>query len=225
MGLLHRWRISRAVAAATSAVPGLFKIDPLLFPDTTSYMKIFTALYDKTVKWAAHRHAQHYLFVVSFCESFVFPIPVDVMIAPMAIARPNMAMRIALIATVASVLGGLFGYFIGIALYEVIEPWLGQHQKVYEEAQTLLMEHSFWIIFVAGFSPIPYKVFTIAAGVVALSLPVFFVASVLSRGLRFFLVSLIMARLGPIVEDRLRHWMEWIGWLLVLVVVALVLWF
>ena len=187
-------------------------------------MKIFTTLYDKTVQWAAHRHAQHYLFVVSFCESSFFPIPVDVMIAPMAIARPNMAVRIALIATVASVLGGLFGYFIGIALFEVLEPWLGHYRSIYEEAQNLLMKHGFWIIFVAGFSPIPYKAFTIAAGMVSLSLPVFFVASVLSRGLRFFLVSLIMARLGPIVEERLRHWIEWIGWLLVALVAALVLW-
>ena len=187
-------------------------------------MKIFTALYDKTVQLAAHRHAQHYLFAVSFFESSFFPIPVDVMIAPMAIARPKMAVRIALIATVASVLGGLFGYFIGITLFEVIEPWLGGYRPAYEEAQRLLTEHGFWIIFVAGFSPIPYKVFTIAAGVATLSLPVFFVASLLSRGLRFFLVSLIMARLGPIFEERLRHWMEWIGWLLV-VVVALVLWF
>ena len=187
-------------------------------------MKVFTALYDKTVKWAAHKHAQYWLFVVSFFESSFFPVPVDVMIVPMAIARPNMAVRIALIATVASVLGGLFGYFIGIALFEVIDPWLGPYRSAYEEAKRLLMEHGFWIIFAAGFSPIPYKAFTIAAGALALSLPVFFVASVLSRGLRFFLVSLIMARLGPIVEKRLRRWMEWIGWLLVALVAVLVLW-
>jgi membrane protein YqaA with SNARE-associated domain len=185
-------------------------------------MNLFTRLYDNCMQWARHRNAVWYLSGLSFAESSFFPIPPDVMLAPMSMARPTSAMRYALLTTLASVLGGLFGYLIGAFFFESIEPWL-QHSHYWDKylhAREWFGQWGFWAILVAGFSPIPYKVFTIAAGTLGMNLPLFVLGSVLGRGGRFFLVAGLMAWGGERMETRLRAWVEWLGWLLVLLVLA-----
>jgi membrane protein YqaA with SNARE-associated domain len=185
-------------------------------------MNLFTGLYDKCMQWARHRHATWYLSGLSFAESSFFPIPPDVMLAPMSMAKPGSAMRYALITTLASVVGGLFGYLIGAFFFEWIEPWLQQshYWDKYQHAREWFARWGFWAILVAGFSPIPYKVFTIAAGTLGMNLPLFVVGSALGRGGRFFLVAGLMAWGGERMESTLRVWVEWLGWLVVLIVLA-----
>lgn len=168
-------------------------------------------LYDKTLELAAHRHAIWALAGVSFAESSFFPIPPDVMLMPMAVAERRKAWLYAAVCTIASVLGGMAGYLIGYGLFETIgEPILGLYDPervAWDKFTQLYEEWGFWIVFAAGFSPLPYKVFTIASGVAALNFPIFVIASLLSRGARFFLVSALIYWFGPpiraFVEKRL----------------------
>lgn len=180
-------------------------------------MKIFTGLYDKCMQWSRHRYAVRYLSVLSFAESSFFPIPPDVMLAPMSMARPERAIGYAAITTLASVIGGLFGYLIGAYGFELIQPWLQEshYWEKYLHARDWFERWGFWAILVAGFSPIPYKVFTIAAGTLGMNLPLFIAGSFLGRGGRFFLVSTLMAWGGPRMEENLRIWVEWLGWAVV----------
>lgn len=189
-------------------------------------MRIFGPLYERVLSWSRHRHAERYLAALSFAESSFFPIPVDVMLAPMCLARRAYAWRYATISTIFSVLGGLAGYAIGVGLFEAIEPWLAEshYWSAYETSRAWFDRYGVWAIFVAGFSPIPYKVFTIAAGVAALSLPGFFVASLVGRGARFFLVSGLIVLGGSKLEANLRKYVEGIGWAVVLLAVAIIGW-
>jgi membrane protein YqaA with SNARE-associated domain len=189
-------------------------------------MKLFEPLYDRVLQWSRHRYAERYLAALSFAESSFFPIPVDVMLAPMCLARLDRAWRYALIATVFSVLGGLAGYAIGWSAFESIEPWLAEshYWGAYETSRDWLAKYGIWVIFVAGFSPIPYKVFTIAAGVAALNLPVFFVGSIIGRGARFFLVAGLLVWGGDKFESTLRKYVERIGWITVGVVAVIIIW-
>ena len=144
---------------------------------------------------------------------------------PTAVASPP-PWRYATIATVFSVIGGLVGYAIGVAGFEMIEPWLAQshYWVAYETSREWFDRYGVWIIFVAGFSPIPYKVFTIAAGVAALNLPLFFVASVIGRGARFFLVSGLIVWGGDRLEATLQKHVERLGWAVVALVIAVIGW-
>ena len=175
---------------------------------------MFKALYDKALQWAKHRHASKYLFALSFAESSFFPVPPDVMLAPMALAQPSKALRFALLTTIASVLGGVFGYLIGYFAFDTIAPWLQEtrYWDKYMLARDWFDEWGFWAIFIAGFSPIPYKVFTIAAGALSMMFLPFVAASLVGRGLRFFLVALLLAWGGKRLEDTLRVYMDRIGW-------------
>ncbi len=190
-------------------------------------MRVFGPLYDRVIEWSRHRFAERYLAALSFAESSFFPIPVDVMLAPMCLARLDKAWRFAFIATVFSVLGGLAGYAIGWGAFEWIQPWLAdsRYWGAYETSRDWLAKYGFWVIFVAGFSPIPYKVFTIAAGVAALNLPAFFVGSMIGRGARFFLVAGLLVWGGDKLESRLRQYVERIGWAVVALVAAVIVWF
>jgi membrane protein YqaA with SNARE-associated domain len=184
-------------------------------------------LYEKVLEWSRHRHAERYLAAMSFAESSFFPIPVDVMLAPMCLARRQRAWRYAAIATVFSVLGGIAGYAIGVIGFEAIEPWLREshYWGAYESSRTWLDRYGFWVIFVAGFSPIPYKVFTIAAGVAALNPVLFIVGSIVGRGARFFLVAGLICWGGERLEDTLQTHVERIGWAVVVIVMVVIAWF
>ena len=190
-------------------------------------MKLFSALYERTLRYASHRHAVWYLGGLSFMESSFFPVPPDVMLIPMCLAKPQRALFFALVTTLTSVLGGLFGYLIGQFALEAITPLLHSagYWPHYEKAQALFAEWGFWAVLVAGFSPIPYKVFTIAAGAAAMPLAPFVLASALSRGARFFLVAGLIRWGGEKMEATLRRHVEIAGWVCVaLLALALVIW-
>lgn len=167
-------------------------------------------LYDWTLEMAAHRHALLVLAIVSFTESSFFPIPPDVLIIPMVLAARDQAWRIALVATVASVLGGLAGYGIGAFLFDSIgQPIIDFYGKAdaYADFQQLYNEWGAWIVGAAGFTPIPYKIFTIASGVVSLDPTVFTIASALSRGARFFLLAVLLWYFGPPIREFIERYL------------------
>ncbi len=187
-------------------------------------MNLFRPLYDKVLTWSRHPHAERYLGAMSFAESSFFPIPVDVMLAPMCLADRERWIRYALIATVFSVLGGLGGYAIGWGMFEAIEPWLREsiYWDRYLKARVWLDEYGVLVIFAAGFSPFPYKVFTIAAGVAVLNLPVFLIGSLVGRASRFFLVAGLIRLGGDRFESTLSKYVERIGWATVVIIVIAV---
>ncbi len=182
-------------------------------------MKLFEPMYTRVMQWSRHRYAERYLAVLSFAESSFFPIPVDVMLAPMVLAKRDRWIRLATIATLLSVLGGVAGYAIGYALFDSIEPWLREshYWGAYEMSRNWFDEYGVWIVFVAGFSPIPYKVFTIAAGAAVLNLPAFVIASIIGRAGRLFLVSGRVRAGGKRFEDGLSKHVERIGWAVVVI--------
>lgn len=185
-------------------------------------MKIFSPLYERAMRWARHPHAPWYLGGLSFAESSFFPIPPDVMLAPMTLAQPAEATRLAVITTVASVIGGLAGYAIGYFAIDLAQAWLvsAGYWDGYLQVRGWFETWGFWAVLVAGFSPIPYKLFTIAAGTLAMSLPLFALASLIGRGARFFLVAHLIRWGGPPMEQRLRHHVEILGWIVVVLLVV-----
>ena len=173
---------------------------------------MFRKLYDWVFSLARSRHATPALAVVSFAESSVFPVPPDVMLCPMILARPDRAYFYAAVCTVASVLGGILGYCIGYFLTDVglaLLSLLG-HSEGLEEFQHWFERWGLAVILIKGLTPVPYKLVTIAAGLAQFSFPVFLAASVVTRGGRFFLEAWILRRWGPamlaMVEKRLAMW-------------------
>jgi membrane protein YqaA with SNARE-associated domain len=164
-------------------------------------------LYDWTLDLAGHRHALAALAAVAFVESSIFPIPPDVLIIPMVLAARERAWRIATVATVASALGGLAGYGIGAGLYEALGRAIIEFYGLTERFQDFSGLYNEWgalIVFTAGFSPIPYKVFTIASGVTGMDLSSFLAASIVSRGARFFLLAVLLWYFG----EPIRRFIE-----------------
>ncbi len=166
-------------------------------------------LYDWVFSLARHRHATRSLAVVSFAESSFFPVPPDVMLAPMVLARPERAYHYAMVCTLASVLGGLLGYAIGYFL-EPVGMWmlglLGKAQT-FEASKALFQEHGAWVILIKGLTPIPFKLITIASGIFQFNLALFIALSVITRGGRFFLVAFVLKTWGApmlaVIEKRL----------------------
>jgi membrane protein YqaA with SNARE-associated domain len=189
-------------------------------------IRIFSSLYDRVMVWSRHRHAPWYLAGLSFSESSFFPIPPDVMLAPMSMAEPRAAFRLAALTTAASVLGGLLGYLIGHFAFDLITPLVtegGRYAKPFAAAEAWFEKWGVWAVLIAGFSPIPYKVFTISAGVLHMALIPFLIASAVGRGGRFFLVSALMAWGGERMESGLRTYVDRVGWIMVLLVVLVVI--
>ncbi len=185
-------------------------------------MSLFSRLFDKVMQWSRHRHAPAYLSGLSFVESCVLPFPPpDVMLAPMALGKPQHAWRYALLTTVFSVLGGLLGYVIGVFFFELIEPLIHRYGygDRYKLAVDFFHEWGVWAVFIAGFSPIPYKIFTISAGVLNMALLPFIIASFIGRGARFFLVAGLMYWGGSAMENKLRQYVDWLGWAVILLAV------
>lgn len=189
-------------------------------------MKLFSSLYAHAMRWAVHRHAQWYLAGLSFAESSFFPIPPDVMLAPMVLADNKKAWRYATMTTVASVAGGMLGYLIGYLAFDAIEPWVmdaGYGDK-YQLAVDWFEQWGIWAILIAGFSPIPYKIFTIAAGAISMAFLPFVLASLAGRGARFFLVTALIVWGGKRMEHTIKKYVDWLGWGLVVVIVAALAW-
>ena len=185
---------------------------------------LFRGLYNKCMRMAAHPKAERYLVAVSIFESIFFPIPTALMVAPMVVAKPERAIRIATIATTMSVLGGVFGYMLGYFAITSIEPILHEvgYWDKYTIAQDWFREWGFWSVVIAGFSPIPFKLFTITAGAFAMSLPLFLLASLVGRSAHFFLVALLMAWAGPKMEATVLRYIEWLGWSTVVAIAVVI---
>lgn len=191
-------------------------------------MAIFGSIYKRVLSWASHRHASYYLSATSVAESSFFPIPVDVLLAPMVLARRDKAWWYATLATTGSVVGAVIGYFIGLLLFEqiaqpIIDLYNFQEKFIY--VQALFDEYGVWIIFIAGFSPIPYKIFTITAGVVGMPLLPFILTSIVARGARFFLVAGLVYAGGDKIDAILEKRVEQIGWASVILIVLAVIFY
>lgn len=186
-------------------------------------MKIFGKMYDQVMRWSRHRLAVYWLAFVSFIESIFFPIPVDVMLIPMAMNAPKKALHYGLYTALASVVGGLVGYLIGYYAFDMVQHYIMQfgYQAKLEQIIQWFEQWGILVLFVAGFSPVPYKVFTIAAGLLHMALLPFILTSFISRAARFILVAKLAAWGGPKIEAKLRRSIEVIGWgVVVLAVIA-----
>ncbi|MBF0784956.1 DedA family protein [Muribacter muris] len=177
-------------------------------------MKLFGTIYDKTMEWSKHRFAGFWLSLVSFIEAIFFPIPPDVMLIPMSMSKPHLAARYAVYTTLASVLGGIIGYGIGYFAFdwvkEIISNW--GMQANFDKAMNWFETWGVAIVFLAGFSPIPYKVFTICAGVMQMAFFPFVITAAISRFARFYLVAKLSAWGGEKYADKIRRSIEIIGW-------------
>ena len=189
---------------------------------------MFNTLYKKCLDLAAHKSSKYYLALISFIESSFFPIPPDVMIIPMVISKKTDFIKIFLIATIFSVLGGILGYFIGAFFFEVSEQimnFYGYENKVITLKNSLINNKGFYawfgILFLAGFTPLPYKVFTIASGLIGFNIIIFILISIISRGLRFFIVSYLSYKFGDLftkfMNEHGSKWFTIIGILIVII--------
>lgn len=178
------------------------------------------------MKAARHKYASYYLSFMSFAESVFFPIPVDIMLAPMSLAKPQRAWYYAMLATVFSVIGGVVGYYLGYALYDsFVQPIIesvGYQQKLIT-AESWFKNYGIWVVFIASFTPVPYKVFTITAGIMHMAFLPFVIVSIIGRGLRFFLVAGLMRWGGEAMEDKLKIYVDRIGWTVVALIVVLLI--
>tara|TARA_B100000676_G_scaffold305576_1_gene360053 strand:- start:184 stop:765 length:582 start_codon:yes stop_codon:yes gene_type:complete len=189
-------------------------------------MRIFSRLYDLVLTWAAHPKAPRYLAALSFAESSFFPIPPDVMLAPMVLAQRQRAWLLAALTTFWSVAGGVAGYCIGMFLFRLVaEPIIEFYdaQMAFDAALTQFRTHGIWIVFLAGFTPIPYKLFTISAGLASMGLLPFVAASLVGRGARFFLVAGLIYAGGERFQTQLRRYADGIGWAIVAIAVVAII--
>ena len=174
---------------------------------------MFTQLYNKCINLAGHKNSNYFLGIISFIESSFFPIPPDIMIAPMAIAKKKDFFKIFLIATFFSVMGGIFGYLIGAYFFDLainIIEFYNYGDKVIDIKDALSKGEGFYawlaILFLAGFTPLPYKVFTITSGLISFNLLVFILISFISRGLRFFIVSYLSSKFGDTFSNYMNKY-------------------
>ena len=189
---------------------------------------MFTNLYKKCLNLAAHKSSRYYLAIVSFVESSFFPIPPDVMVIPMVIAKKKDFVSIFIIATIFSVLGGILGYFIGAFFFDLgsqILSFYDYEDKLSIIKNNLIISDGFYawlsILFLAGFTPLPYKVFTIASGLIGFNFLIFVLISLISRGLRFFLVSYLSYKFGDLFNEFMdKHGSKWFTIIGILIVIV-----
>ena len=188
---------------------------------------MFKSLYKKCLDLAAHKSSKYYLAIVSFVESSFFPIPPDVMVIPMVISKKNDFIKIFLITTIFSVLGGMLGYLIGAFFFEFgahIMSFYGYEDKLSKVKENLVNSDGFYawlgVLFLAGFTPLPYKVFTIASGLIGFNFLLFVLISLISRGLRFFIVSYLSYKFGDLFNEYMdKHGSKWFTIIGILIVI------
>ena len=189
---------------------------------------MFNELYEKSLKLAAHKRSKIFLAIISFAESSFFPIPPDVMIVPMVIAKKNDYLKVFLTATLFSALGGLLGYFIGLYFFEIgmsVVEFYGYEEKLINLKEGLSKGSGLYIwlatLFLAGFTPLPFKVFTITSGMIGFNLFIFFLICLISRGLRFFIVSYLSYKFGDtfnrFMKTNAARWFTLLGILILLI--------
>ena len=189
---------------------------------------MFKNLYKKCLDLAGHKSSKYYLAIVSFVESSFFPIPPDVMVVPMVISKKADFKKIFFITTIFSVLGGMLGYVIGAFFFEFgahIMNFYGYEDKLYNLKESLIKDDGFYawlgILFLAGFTPLPYKVFTIASGLIGFNFLIFVLISLISRGLRFFLVSYLSYKFGDLFNEFMdKHGSKWFTIIGILIVIV-----
>ena len=190
---------------------------------------MFITLYKKCLDLAAHKSSKYYLAAVSFIESSFFPIPPDVMVIPMVISKKDDFFKIFLITTIFSVLGGILGYFIGAFFFDIgiqIMTFYGYEEKLISLKNNLINSEGFYawfgLLFLAGFTPLPYKVFTIASGLIGFNILIFVLISLISRGLRFFIVSYLSYKFGHLFTQFMdKHGSKWFTIIGILIVIIL----
>lgn len=185
-------------------------------------MNLFGRLYDKTMKWSKHQFAFYWLLFVSFIEAIFFPIPPDVMLVPMSMSKPKKALHYAFYCGLASTIGGMIGFAIGYYAFDLIKDYIVQwgYQSHWDTAVSWFERWGILVVFVAGFSPIPYKVFTICAGVMNMAFLPFVITAFVSRTARFLLVAKLSAWGGERFAAQLRNYIEIIGWAVVVLAVC-----
>ena len=189
---------------------------------------MFNTLYKKCLNLAAHKSSKYYLAIVSFVESSFFPIPPDIMVVPMVISKKKDFFKIFFIATIFSVLGGILGYFIGAFFFEIgmkIMNFYSYEDKLINFKNNLINIEGFYawlgILFLAGFTPLPYKVFTISSGLIGFNIIIFIIVSLISRGLRFFIVSYLSYKFGNLFTEFMdKHGSKWFTIIGLLIVIA-----
>lgn len=191
-------------------------------------MRLFGSLYQKILRLARHSHAERYLVGISFLESWIFPLPTALMVAPMMLAARARIWKLAMIATLSSVGGGLFGYLIGYWFFtEIGQPiveFYGATAK-FQKMQNEFAEYGVWIVLLAGVTPIPYKILTVASGVLKLPLLEFTIASLIGRAMQFYLIGAVLWCGGEKLHQSFEKWSEIIGWgIVVLIIIAYLVW-
>ena len=195
---------------------------------------MFNTLYKKCLDLAAHKSSKYYLAIISFIESSFFPVPPDVMVIPMVISKKDDFFKIFLITTIFSVLGGILGYFIGAFFFDIgmqVMTFYGYEDRLISLKNNLINSEGFYawlsILFLAGFTPLPYKVFTIASGLIGFNILIFIIISFISRGLRFFIVSYLSYKFGNLftlfMEKHGSKWFTIIGIIIVIIGIAIYL--
>ena len=188
---------------------------------------MFNTLYKKCLDLAAHKSSKYYLAAVSFIESSFFPIPPDIMVIPMVISKKDDFIKIFFITTIFSVLGGILGYFIGVFFFDIgmqVMTFYGYESEVIKLKNSLIDSKNFYawlgILFLAGFTPLPYKVFTIGSGLIGFNIIIFILISLISRGLRFFIISYLSYKFGELFTKFMeRHGSKWFTIIGILIVI------
>jgi len=188
-------------------------------------MKFFKKLYDWVLHWAETPYGLLALFLLALAESSFFPIPPDPLLIALCLGAIKKSWKFAFYASVASVIGGVFGYLIGLNLWPAVDSFFfryipGFSPEAFEAIMGNFDKYGFWYVFTAGFTPIPYKVFTIASGVFKLNFPLFLLASALSRSLRFFAVAALFRKFGPEIKDFIEKYFNWLALLFVILLIG-----
>ncbi len=197
-------------------------------------MKLFQPLYVKALGWASHPRAEAFLAGLSLVEAVIFPVAPEFMLAPMVLARPARWFRYASVSLACSLAGALIGYALGHYAFDALRPllahlgWLPRIDALVAELQQDVVQRpwtAFWLLVLAGFTPVPLKIFTWASGIVGVPLPAFVASMFIGRGKRVYLLSGLIRLGGPRAAAALHRYIEWLGWLAVLVLVGLLVWF
>ena len=184
-------------------------------------MRVFAALYQRVLGWSRHPHAERYLAGLSLVEAFAFPVAPELMLAPMCLAQPRRGVRYASVSLVFSLIGSLIGYALGHYAFDALQPlllrlgWMAPIERLVGELRVDVAQHpwtAFWLLVLAGFTPLPLKLFTWASGIVGVPLLAFFASMAVGRGKRVYLLAALLRWLGPRAERFLARWVEWLGW-------------
>jgi membrane protein YqaA with SNARE-associated domain len=197
-------------------------------------MKLFKPIYEKALVWAQHRHAERILAALSFVEAIIFPVMPEVMLAPMTLARPQRWWRYASVSLLFSMLGAVVGYMLGHYAFDALRPllaslgWLPKLDELVAQLRTDVAQSpwtAFWLLVLAGFTPVPLKIFTWASGIVGVPWLAFLASMLVGRGKRVFLLCGLIRLGGERAEAALHRYIEWVGWAAVVLIAGLIAWF